>query len=188
MKKKCLLFVTILTFSLLVMPIALAKPGAEKSNENFLDFELIITGAADEETGEEWQTPPEPADPKTTHVRDRDWVDAVPILTIDGDTYSEISSPISISYEGAIDVDTNLKETGDISHVRVTEIITFYNLGEEIGTLEISVTDMGKDGFSGTFVAHGTDALKGVKVIGTDAIAFPPLQIVRSGTITNWPY
>ena len=83
-------------------------------------------------------------------------------------------------------MNTNIKETGEVTHVRVTETITFYNLGEEIGTIEISVTDMGKDGFGGTFVAHGTGALKGAKVVGTDSIAFPPLQIVRSGTIIGW--
>lgn len=42
MNKKILFIVALLTFSMLLTPIVLAKPGADKSNEKFEFFQLFI--------------------------------------------------------------------------------------------------------------------------------------------------
>lgn len=193
MNKKLIGFALALAFLVaLSAPIVAAMPGAEKNNEKFVGFAFILQGYTVEDVV--WTTPPEPAEPKTEHGRYAEWEDTSITIIVDGETYTETTTPVSISYEGGMSWDNNID---DVQVVRVTEIVTFWYDGSAIGTLEWMVKDQISYGnnpnqapvrVKGTFVGHGTGALEGVVVAGTDAITgMAPFELTRSGTATNWP-
>lgn len=184
------IIIALLAVSLMLTPLAIAKPGAEKSNDKWQSFELRIVGSG--ETGKSWQTPPEPADPKTEHSRDNVWAPATVLsltVIIDGtEIYDYTSSPTSLDYYALLDANNNI---GKRQLVTVKETIRFMDGETELGTLELQVSDFIPDGdftaMRGTFVGVGTGVLKGVKVIGTDSLELDPFAVVRSGTVMNWP-
>jgi hypothetical protein len=194
-KKIFVILATVLAISLILTPLAIAKPGEVKENEKWQTFELLIVGGG--ETGKFWQTPPEPAEPKTTHSRGNIWysgdeltgtVSSV-IITIGGtETYSLIEEGGILDYYALLNANNNLNK---MMTVGLKETIRFMDGATEIGTLEITVSDQIFDGdyttMTGTFVGIGTGALKGVKLIGTDLLSLDPFAVMRSGIIMNWP-
>jgi len=183
MKKKFLVTViALLVCSMMLTPFAMAKPGAEKNNEDkFQSFELIFYSLPDYTNARVWDTPPEPAEPKTSHVRGSEFTNALFItVLIDG-----APVPLELTYSAVANSNDNIEK---VFVVKVKETITFWDDEEKIGTLEISVIDKWMGGVfldaAGTFTGHGTDAFEGVKVRG---ITYISGGLVRDGTVTNWP-
>jgi hypothetical protein len=96
-----------------------------------MPFELRLIGAGDPETDTEWQMPPEPAEAKTTHASDREWVNTELTLTVGSEVYTFDSAPVYLTCYGTMDIDTDIRTieegSADVQHVRVTETISFYN-------------------------------------------------------------
>ena len=200
MKIKMLVVVIMLAFSLLVTPLVLARPGAEKNNDKFQYFELIVSGTGAGIFEKEVISPPEGAPPNSIHRRGAEWdetsVDFVE-LTVGDEIFSMDTDPYSLDYITSFDIDILLDAEGNPRqyNIRLTDVVTVFDEDVEIGTLVLKITsvveftDGAPSGYSGTINGFGTKALKGVHISAEDlGLVNPdPLRYARIGTITGWP-
>lgn len=198
MKKKILVIVAMLSISMMLIPLALAKPGAEKSNDKFEFFELFCSGAANTSSGTAWPTFRENNSSlvKTRHIRDRGWITGDTVnLTVGEKTFNMTSEPFNISYTTTIDNNLLLNNDGSVKHyvIKLTDVVTLYENGVPIGTLVLEISPALLD-FSvmpprtvGRVVGYGTGALEGVHVSATDPGVLGGGLFKRTGTITGWP-
>ena len=177
MNKK-ILMLTLMLLAMLTLTIIPVQAG---KGQDKLDFTLYVVGWTDPDTGERWGPPYLPPPIVYGHGRDIEWIPPVELsVTVDGETYTTISDPVSISYSVKLDWDLNLDTF--VGMIRARDTITFYEGTVELGTLEILAVG------SATFVGHGTGALEGVTVKGTTSseIVFPYLEVTRDGTVMGW--
>jgi len=190
---------TLLAVSLMLTPLAIAKPGAVKSNDDFEFFELVCSGAGDQDYDRFWITPQnleDPMDNKTAHGRNGGWVTGDTVeLTIGDETFTMDTNPYSVTYTTTFDLEITRNNDGTLRryNIRLTDVVTLYEENVEIGTLVLklrSVVDFTgglPPAYAGTVVGYGTEALKGVHVSGTDIGAIGGGLFMRNGTITGWP-
>jgi hypothetical protein len=199
MNKKALVILTMLAFSLLLTPIALAKPGAPKNNPKFEYFALLVSGSGTEEYDREWASPPNGEPPNLFHGRGGGWdpltVDLVE-LTVGGETFDMTTDPYSVDYTTTFDIEVFLDNAGEATkyNIRLTDVVTVYDEGDEIGTLVLNIKavvdfTVFPPGYQGTIQGYGTGDLKGVHISAEDfGVVNPdPLRYYREGTITGWP-
>jgi hypothetical protein len=202
MNKKALVILTMLAFSLMLTPIALAKPGVEKNNEKFEYFDLLATGLPDGNNVRSWYTPPnvDPLENKTEHSRGGGWITwPSPELTVGDETFDWESTPYSINWTTTVDSNALRFNNGTAKHsiLKLTDVVTVYEEGAEIGTLVLELKSTIRAGaYSGNIMGYGTGAFKGVHisaidlgVVGYDPTTTPMPTVLfeRNGTITGWP-
>lgn len=206
MNKKALIVLAILAFSLLLTPIALAKPGAEKSNEKFEYFYLEVSGFGTGVFDRNWTTPPNAdlIDNKTTHARGAQWFTWPGAnLTVGGETFNMTTDPYNITWTTVYDADVVRYNNGTAKrqHVRLTDVVTMYDGNNDaIGTLVLelrSVLGPKVEGpVFGSVVGYGTGAFEGVHISAVDlgvifldltTVPLPTVLYAREGTITGWP-
>lgn len=203
MNKKSLLIVTLLTFSLLLTPIALAKPGAEKSNEKFVYFHLGVSGFNTGDYERFWYTPPnaDPLDNKTQHSRVGEWFTWPGVnLTIGTETFTMDTEPYNVTWTTTFS--SNMVRfnngTAHVQLINLIDVVTVYDSDNaSIGTLVLKLKSSVKSGaYSGNIIGYGTGALKDVHISAIDlgltyldmtTVPFPTLIFERVGTITGWP-
>lgn len=200
MNKKTLLLVTMLAFSLLLTPIALAKPGAPKDNERFEFFELVCSGATDGNFDRFWYTPPNAdiSENKTTHGRGGGWVTGDTVaLTVGEETFTMDTTPYNITWTTTFDA--NIIRYNDGTNKRtiitLTDVVTVYDADNQtIGTLVLNLKSAidfttFPPGYGGTMQGYGTGAFEGVHISGIDIGLVDPVNgiFMRNGTITGWP-
>jgi hypothetical protein len=197
MKKKVLIVTAILAFSLLLTPLALAKPTIEKNNDRFEYFKLEFNGVmgSDERA---WNSPPTGL-PKVHHSRGTQISsDNMVELTVGLETFDMTTEPYSVDYAETFDGQIFFDNDGNYVgwHMRVTDVITVYEDGASIGTIVLKIpVIVVMDGMealskSGSITGYGTGELKGVHISGVDLgfSGIPPSVIYgREGTITGWP-
>jgi hypothetical protein len=205
MNKKILVLVAMLAFSLLLTPLALAKPGAEKKNSKFESFYLEVSGF---NIGEEkfWYTPPnaDPLDNKTTHSRGGIWLTWPGAnLTVGGETFRMDTDPYNITWTTTYDSDVVRYNNGTVlrNNIRLTDVVTMYDANNEsIGTLVLKLKSaLGakiEGPVFGSVVGYGTGAFEDVHISAVDlgvifldltTVPFPTVLYAREGTITGWP-
>ena len=183
---------------LLATPLVSAVPGDEKSNEKFEYFELLCSGTGDGTSEKSWDTYLHEL-VKTGHGRGAGWTTgSVVELTVGEETFDKTTDPISVDYTTTYDIELRFIE-GVYSYfnIRLTDVVTVYNAGVEIGTLVLKIratADMTATPpvYKGTVVGYGTGQLAGVHisavdigVVGVDV--YPSMLYGRVGTITGWP-
>ena len=180
-------------------PMVLAKPGAEKKNEKFEYFELVVSGEGLGTFEKEVFSPPEGAPPNSIHRRGGVWdvttVDLVE-LTVGAETFDMTDFPYSVDYTNTYDVDIFLDDVGDATkfNIRLIDTVTVYDEGAPIGTLVLKITavvdlTVMPPSYQGTITGYGTGDLKGVHISAVDYGLTDPilLRYTREGTITGWP-
>ena len=174
------IFITIFAFSLMLTPLAVAKPGALKTNEKFLNFMLEPSGATGDAM-KAWEAG------NTSHARGVEWINGETLtLTIGTDVFTMESEPVSIDYVvTSAEWDSGPKGTV----VRVEETVTIYYDTVPLGTIELSIRSKSSaNGYSGTVVGHGTGDFEGVKISAVDQVVLDPaFHLARIGTIQGWP-
>ena len=197
MKKKVLIVTAILAFSLLLTPLALAKPNTEKNNDKFEYFKLEFNGIQGP-AEREWNSPPTGL-PKVHHSRGvLTSSDDILELTVGLETFDMTTEPYSVDYTETFDGEQFFDNDGNIKgwHMRITDVITVYEDGTPIGTIVLKIPAIVvMDGMEashkgGTITGYGTDQLKGVHISAVDLgfSGMPPSIIFgREGTITGWP-
>jgi hypothetical protein len=191
------IFVSLFIMSMMLTPLAIAKPGAEKNNDKFNFFQLMCSGTQDETTGTVSETYIGDI-VKTRHVRDRGWLpDAVLELTVGEETFTMDTKPFSVDWTTTFDANAifNNDGTSKQTALKLTDVVTVYDEDEVIGTLVLKIvsviafTDGAPSGYSGTVVGYGTDSLKAVRISAIDLglVSIPPPTFERLGTITGWP-
>jgi hypothetical protein len=197
MKKKILIITVILAFSLLLTPLALAKPTIEKNNDKFEYFKLEFNGVmgSDERA---WNSPPTGL-PKVHHSRGTQISsDSMVELTVGLETFDMTTEPYSVDYAETFDGQIFFDNDGNYVgwHMRVTDVITVYEDGASIGNIVLKIpVIVVMDGMealskSGSVTGYGTGELKGVHISAVDLgfSGIPPSVIYgREGTITGWP-
>ena len=199
MNKITLVILTIMAFTLMLTPIALAKPGAPKNNDKFEYFELYCSGVGSGTNDREWWTPANVPieENKTYHARGGGWVSG-PILnmTVGEETFTMDTEPYNITWTTTFDSDVIRNNTGAIKrmNIRLTDVVTLYDadnatIGTLVLELKASIVPTRIPIYSGTLVGSGTGALKGVHLSGIDVgfVGAPPPTYMRNGTITGWP-
>lgn len=197
-KKIFSIVVAVLAVSMMLTPLAVAKPGALKKNDKFLPFQLIISGETLDDPETTRFTPPGtfPPDSKTIHVRDDGWIPGDTLtLTVGGVTYPDADPLVTLVYSATYDAEVVFKEGFASVTVRVKDTVTISYEGEVLGTLELKVTARGgSTGYTGTIVGYGTGAFEGVKISAIDSVYPDPAELpdivliyARIGTIQGWP-
>jgi len=201
-KKIALVFSTMLAFALILTPMALAKPGAEKNNGKFEYFHLLVTGFGDGTNDRAWYTPPnvDPLDNKTVHTRGGGWYTwPSPELTVGDETFDWTTEPYSINWTTTFDSNVLRFNDGTGKHtiIKLTDVVTVYYEGVETGTLVLKLKSTIRTGsYSGNIVGYGTGAFKGVHISAIDlgltfldltTLPLPTVLYERVGTITGWP-
>jgi hypothetical protein len=199
MNKKVLIVIAILAFSLLLTPLALAKPDTEKNNEKFEYFKLEFDG---EQTsaGQEWNSGPPTGLPKVHHSRGVTSIAFSMVeLTVGSETFTMTTVPYSVDYTETFDGEMFFDNEGNYVgwHMRVTDVITVYEDGTPIGTIVLKIpAAVVMDGMEalfkgGSITGYGTLDLKGVHISAVDLgfSGIPPFDVIfgREGTITGWP-
>jgi hypothetical protein len=193
------IFITLLAVSLMLTPLVVAKPGAEKMNPKFEDFQLVVSGSGLGVFEKEVVAPPEGTSPNTIHRRGAQWnVSAVDLveLTVGSEIFDMTTDPYNVDYTTTFDIEIFLNETGDAVkyNIRLTDNITLYDEDVAIGTLilkikaTIDLTVM-PPVYQGTITGYGTGALNGIHVSAVDLGLTDPINLryTRIGTITGWP-
>ena len=198
MKKKALIIIAIFAFSLLLTPIAFAKPATEKNNDRFEYFKLEFNGVMGP-AEREWNSGPPTGLVKVHHSRGvLTSSDAILELTVGSETFDMTTEPYSVDYTETYDGEIFLDNEGNYIgwHMRVTDVITVYEDGTPIGTIVLKIPAIGVvDGMEflfkgGSITGYGTGELKGVHISAVDLgfSGMPPSTIFgREGTITGWP-
>jgi hypothetical protein len=203
MNKKLLGFALAFIFlAMLATPLVCAKPATEKNNDKFEYFDLIATGLPDENPDKSWTTPPnaDESENKTEHSRGGGWITwPSPELTVGDETFDWESAPYSIDWTTTVDSNALRFNNGTAKHsiLKLTDVVTVYYEGVEIGTLVLELKSSIRAGaYSGNIMGYGTGALKGVHisaidlgVVGFDPTTTPMPTVLfeRVGTITGWP-
>jgi hypothetical protein len=194
-KKICGIAVAVMAISLMLTPLAIARPGAEKNNEKFEYFELLCSGSTAGTSDRSWYTPPnaDPLDNKTQHVRGGDVVE----LTVGEETFDTESSPYYVDWTTTFNTNVirNNDGTNKITVIQLTDVLSLYYEGEGlVGTLVLNLKSAidfstAPPGYGGTMQGYGTGVLEGVKVSGEDIGLIDPVNglFLRNGTITGWP-
>lgn len=191
--------VTLLAVFMLATPLVAAKPGAQKSNDNFEFFSLLCSGEGNGIYEKEWNSPPNSESPNIFHGRGGGWDDStvdLVELTVGGETFDMTTDPYSVFYTTTFDIESFLDAEGNAKkyNIRLTDVVTVSYEGMEIGTLVLKIvavvdfTTM-PPGYEGTVQGYGTDALKGVHISAQDFGRIDPVlfRYLRVGTITGWP-
>jgi len=198
MNKKALIVLAIFAFSLLLTPIAFAKPAIEKNNDKFEYFKFEFNGIQGP-AEREWNSPPTGL-PKVHHSRGvLTSSDDIVELTVGSEKFDMTTSPYSVDYTETFDGQIFFDNEGNYVgwHMRVTDVITVYESGTSIGTIVLKIPAVVvMDGMeasieSGSITGYGTGDLKGVHISAVD-LGFsgdPPFDVIfgREGTITGWP-
>ncbi len=182
---------------MMLTPLAIAKPGAEKSNDKFDYFQLVVSGAGDGIFEKEVIAPAGGAPPNSIHRMGQGWVTGEVVeLTVGTDTYDKTTNPYSIDYTTTFDIIIFLNDEGVAEKytVKLIDVVTVYDEGLEIGTLVLKIesvvgfTDGTASSYSGTVCGYGTGDLSGVHISAVD-LGFVPAEsgFVRVGTIIGWP-
>jgi hypothetical protein len=203
MNKKVLGFALAFIFiAAMATPMALARPGGEKSNDKFDYFYLQVSGFGSGTNDKFWYTPPnaDVNDNKTQHARGGGWVtfpESEVYLIVGEDEFRTDTDPVHISWTTTFN--TNLirfnNGTTKSTIIKLTDVVTVYDGEEEIGTLVLELKSSIKLGVgSGTVQGYGTGAFEGVKISAVDLGVIsitpgtPPIVLyAREGTITGWP-
>jgi hypothetical protein len=195
MNKKILVVAILLTLSLLLTPVVLAKPTTEKNNDKFEYFKFECDGTMPS-GGQEWNSPPTGL-PKVHHSRGMQSSSvSVVELTVGSEKFDMTTSPYSVDYTDTSDGEIFLDNEGMYVgwHLRVTEVITVYKDGTSIGTIVLKIPAIFvMDGMealtkSGSITGYGTGDLKGVHISAVDlGLSGMPPVFGREGTITGWP-
>jgi hypothetical protein len=188
--RKILLVVLALAAVLLATPyigMVSAIPGAEKNNDKFEFFQLVVSGSTSGEFDKIWTNPPDVLPPITVHARGGGWITGDTIeLTIGSVTYTKTSSPVRVDYSTTFDYNGVLKDGVPTIKIRLLDIVTVYVNDVAVGTLVLKITAVGgPSGYSGTIVGYGTEAFEGVHISAIDSVV--PPSYVRIGTIQGWP-
>ena len=198
MKKKVLIVTAILAFSLLLTPLALAKPTIEKNNDRFKYFKLEFDGMQDS-AGQEWNSGPPTGLLKVHHSRGVQTSSVSMVeLTVGLEIFDMTTDPYSVDYAETYDGEMFFDNDGNIKgwHMRITDVITVYEDGTPIGTIVLRIPAIVvMDGMEashkgGIITGYGTGQLKGVHISAVDLgfSGIPPSVIFgREGTITGWP-
>jgi len=196
-RKILLIFASLFILSMMLTPLAVAKPGAEKSNEKFDYFELLCSGAPDTASGIVAETFIDDT-LKTRHVSGRGWLPgSVTELAVGEETFTMSSTPFSVDYTTTFDAIALFNNDGSNKRtaVKLVDVVTLYEDDEAIGTLVLMIEAFmiypAPPEYMGTVVGYGTGALEGVHVsaedIGLITAPGPDGQYTRIGTITGWP-
>ena len=196
-RKIMLIFASLFLISIMLTPLAIAKPSAEKSNDKFDFFQLMCSGVQDTTTGTALETYIDDI-VKTRHISNRGWLpDSVLELTVGEETFTMDTEPYSIDWTTTFDANAIFNNDGTQKQtaLKLTDVVTVYNEDEVIGTLVLNIvsaiefTDGSPSGYSGTVVGYGTEALIGVHISAIDLglVSLPPPTFERLGTITGWP-
>jgi hypothetical protein len=192
MKKKALVIFTMLAFSLLLTSVALAKPGAEKMNEDkFLSFEVSFETLAIPDFPNSRFNPGPPQDFYNTMVLFLTEYATACEITIDGTKTYTLGT--DFTYEGTITMFINYNDNQEAASVKIDYSYIFdpASPNHDIdGTLEMRA--IGKTWwdiednqyYDVTIRGQGTDDLAGVKVM---AMGTGVNEIIHEGTVTNWP-
>jgi hypothetical protein len=201
-KKIILIAVVLMAAVMLATPLVCAKPATEKNNDKFEYFDLLVTGLPDENPDRLWYTPPnaDPLENKTQHARGGGWITwPSPELTVGDETFDWDTTPYSIDWTTTTDGNVLRFSDGTVKHniIKLTDVVTLYYEGDEIGTLVLELKSAIREGsYSGNIMGYGTGALKGVHisaidlgVVGYDPTTTPMPTVLfeRVGTITGWP-
>lgn len=194
------LLVTVLAVSLLLTPLAIAKPGNPKNNDQFEFFELVCSGTTSGIFDTFWYTPPnvDPLDNKTAHARGGGWTTGETVeLTVGGETFTMDTSPYNVTWTTTYDANIirNNDGTSKLTVISLTDVVTVYDannvsIGELVLNLKSAIDfSTMPPGYSGTMQGYGTGDLKGVKISGIDIGLVDPVNgiFMRNGTITGWP-
>jgi len=198
MNKKILVTVTLmLAITMLATPLVAAKPGAEKSNDKFEYFNLIVSGEGNGINDRSWTTPPDSEEIKTSHTRNGGWDDTtvdLVVLTVGEEIIDMTTAPYSVGYTTTFDLEILWLNDGALKsyNIRLTDIVPVYKDGVEIGTLVLKIKSVidftvAPPAYSGNVVGYGTEALKGVHVSAEDIGLIGTATYQRIGTITGWP-
>jgi hypothetical protein len=199
-RKIMLIFASLFIISMMLAPLAIAKPGAQKNNDKFDFFQLICSGHdMGEGSGQVWLSPPNSEHLNVWHLRDAPWDESsvyIVELTAGDETFTMTTLPYSVDYTTTFDLEAFYDNTGVVKNynIRLTDVVTVYDEGEEVGTLVLKIvavveyTDGNPSGYHGTVMGYGTEALKTVHISAVD-LGFDPINLyyVRVGTITGWP-
>jgi len=197
MNKRALIVMAILAFSLLLTPLALAKPATEKNNEKFEYFKLEFNGVM-YPPEREWNSPPTGLT-KVSHSRGTtSSSDDIVELTIGSETFTMTTWPYSVDYTETFDGERFFDNEGNVVgwHMRITDVITVYEDETPIGTIVLKIPAVvvmdGMEALNkgGSITGYGTEELKGVHISGVDlgfSIIPPDIIFGREGTITGWP-
>ena len=203
--KKLLGFALAFIFlSMLATPLVSAKPATEKNNDKFEYFHLLVTGIPDGTSDRFWYTPPnaDPSESKTEHTRGGGWITwPSPELTVGDETFDWDTTPYSIDWTTTADSNALYLNDGTGKHtiVKLTDVVTVYYQGVEIGTLVLELKSAIRDGgasYSGNVMGYGTGTFEGVHISAIDlgvtgydptTDPMPTVLYERVGTITGWP-
>jgi hypothetical protein len=194
-RKLLVVFVALMAVAMLATPLAVAKPGAEKNNEKFEYFKLVCTGADDGTSDKSWDTYLHDI-VKTGHGRGAGWtVGPTVALTVGDETFDGSTVPYSVAWDTTYDIEVFFNNDGSIAryNIKLTDVVTVYDEGAEIGTLVLSLTSYivfeagAPVKMAGTVVGYGTEELKGVHISAVDTFDMVNLWYARVGTITGWP-
>lgn len=194
-KKILLLAASLFLIAMMLTPLAIAAPGAEKNNDKFEFFQLVVSGTGSGEFDSYWWTPPTAPtaeESKTVHGREGGWITGETVeLTIGSVTYNKTTSPVRVDYTTTYDVNTVRNQDGTVKHanIKLHDIVTVYLNDEAIGTVELLIKAQGGPdiGYSGYIVGYGTGAFEGVQISATDTVLPPTFAYTRIGTIQGWP-
>jgi hypothetical protein len=200
-KKVLVIAVALMAVAMLATPMVSAKPATEKNNDKFEYFHLLVTGYNDGTYERAWYTPPnvDPLENKTEHTRGAGWWTwPSPELTVGDETFDWTTAPYSIDWTTTVSSNVVRFDDGTVKHtiIKLTDVVTVYDEGVEIGTLVLKLKSAIREGsYSGNIVGYGTGALEGVHISAIDlGLTFldltttpPTLIFEREGTITGWP-
>ena len=192
------ILVAVLAVTLMLTPLAVAKPGAPKNNEKFEYFKLVCSGEASEIYDRGWLSPPEALlIPNTWHGRGGGWVTGDTVeLTVGDETFNMTTDPYSVNWTTTFDIELFIDNDGNAKgyNLRLTDVLTVYDEGVEIGTLVLkikSVIDLTvmPPEMGGNIVGYGTGELKDVHISAVGLGMTDPVNLLyaREGTITGWP-
>ncbi len=194
-RKIVVLAVASLAIAMLATPLVSAMPGAEKNNEKFEYFKLVCTGQDDGTSEKSWDTYLHEM-VKTGHGRGAEWtVGPILALTVGDETFDGGTFPYSMAWDTTYDIQVFFNNDGSIAryNIRLTDVVTVYDTGAEIGTLVLKLTSyiVFEAGLpvkmAGTVVGYGTEELKGVQISAVDTYDMVNLWYARVGTIAGWP-
>ena len=185
MNKKILVIVTILAISLMLTPLTLAKPGAEKNNEDtFLTLYVFFSSTVSYGGG---KFNPQYVGARTSTII---WLETADVCDITIDGTKTYSLTTDFDYEGTITMFMNNADDQTFANVKIEYSYIFKSASGIDGTLNMRAVgktwwDIDGQHYDVTIRGQGTDQLEGVKLMGMGMEGVG--GIVHEGTVTNWP-